>query len=229
MIRSIFRRAAIFDAHHRLAYAALVAAFVAYAASGRLPIETQAIVTWNAFAICSLVLAWNTIVRAELRDIQRTAQSQDFGRTVIFVVVVMAALMSLLTVGLLLGPSKDIAAAHSRFHVVQSAIAVITAWSLTHTVYTLHYAHLFYAATSRQPHARNDRGLEFPGDPNPNYLDFAYFAFVIGMTCQVSDVQVTSRSMRTLVLIHGVLSFGFNTLILALSVSGIAQMLQRPA
>ena len=235
MIRSILGRAAIFDAHRRLAYAALVAAFVAYAASGRLPMETQAIVMWNAFAICSLILAWNTIVRAELRDIQRTAQSHDFGRTVIFVVVVMAALMSLLTVGLLLGPSKDIAAAHSRFHVVQSAIAVITAWSLTHTVYTLHYAHLFYAATSRQPcpidrgHARNDRGLDFPGDPNPNYLDFAYFAFVIGMTCQVSDIQVTSRSMRTLVLIHGVLSFGFNTLILALSVSGIAQMLQRPA
>ena len=67
MIRSILGRAAIFDAHHRLAYAALVAAFVAYAASGRLPIATQAIVTWNAFAICSLVLAWNTIVRADLR------------------------------------------------------------------------------------------------------------------------------------------------------------------
>ena len=224
MIRSILGRAAIFDAHHRLAYAALVAAFVAYAASGRLHIATQAIVTWNAFAICSLALAWNTIVRADLEYIQRTARSQDFGRTVIFVVVVMAAVMSLLTVALLLGP-----AAHSRFHVVQSAIAVITSWSLMHTVYTLHYAHLFYAATSRQPHARNDRGLDFPGDPNPNYLDFAYFSFVVGMTCQVSDVQVTSRSMRTLVLIHGVLSFGFNTLILALSVSVIAQMLQRPA
>jgi uncharacterized membrane protein len=228
VIRSILGRAAIFDAHHRLAYAALVAVFVAYVASGRLHIATHAIVTWNAFAICSLVLAWNTIVRADLNHIQRTAQSQDFGRTVIFVVV-MAAVMSLLTVGLLLGPSKDIAAAHSRFHILQSAIAVATSWCLTHTVYTLHYAHLFYSATSRQPHSRNDRGLDFPGGPNPNYLDFAYFAFVIGMTCQASDVQVTSRSMRTLVLIHGVLSFGFNTLILALSVSVIAQMLQRPA
>jgi uncharacterized membrane protein len=229
VIRSILGRAAIFDAHHRLAYAALVAAVVGYAASGRLHIATQVIVTWNAFAICSLALAWNTIVRADLNYIQRTARSQDLGRTVIFVVVVMAAVVSLLTVGLLLGPSKDIAAAHSRFHIVQSAIAVITSWSLTHTVYTLHYAHLFYAAASRQPHAGNHRGLDFPGDPNPNYLDFAYFSFVIGMTCQVSDVQVTSRSMRTLVLIHGVLSFAFNTLILALSVSVIAQMLEGPA
>ncbi|MGH8575841.1 MAG: DUF1345 domain-containing protein [Gammaproteobacteria bacterium] len=134
MIRSILGRAAIFDAHHRLAYAALVAAFVAYAASGRLHIATQAIVTWNGFAICSLLLAWNTIVRADLEHIQRTAQSQDFGRTVIFVVVVMAAVISLLTVGLLLGPAKDIATAHSRFHLLQSAIAVITAWFLTHTV-----------------------------------------------------------------------------------------------
>jgi uncharacterized membrane protein len=77
VIRSILGRAAIFDAHHRLAYAALVAVFVAYAASGRLHIATHAIVTWNAFAICSLVLAWNTIVRADLKHIQRTAQSQD--------------------------------------------------------------------------------------------------------------------------------------------------------
>ncbi|MGH8575840.1 MAG: DUF1345 domain-containing protein [Gammaproteobacteria bacterium] len=94
---------------------------------------------------------------------------------------------------------------------------------------TLHYAHLFYSSTARRPPPHNDRGLDFPGEPNPDYLDFAYFAFVIGMTCQVSDVQVTSQSMRKLVLLHGVLSFGFNTLILALSINVLAQMLERSA
>ncbi len=228
-MRSLLGRAAFLDAHHRLAGAALVAALVAYATAGRLHVATQAIVAWNAFAIASLVLAWATIVRADLEHIRRMAQAHDFSRTVIFVLVVMAAVMSLLTVGLLLGPSRDIAAAQSGLHLGQSAIAVIGSWTLTHTVYTLHYAHLYYSPASQHPHARDGRGLEFPGDPNPNYLDFAYFAFVIGMTCQVSDVQVRARPMRRLVLLHGVLSFAFNTLILALSVNVIAQMFQRSA
>jgi len=68
-------------------------------------------------------------------------------------------------------------------------------------------------------------GLIFPGDRPPNYLDFAYFSFVIGMTCQVSDVQITSRRMRRISLFHSVLSFGFNTLILALLINTVSGLL----
>jgi uncharacterized membrane protein len=66
--------------------------------------------------------------------------------------------------------------------------------------------------------------LDFPGEEKPDYLDFAYFSFVIGMTFQVSDVQVTAKRMRQLVLVHGILSFGFNTLILALAVSTVTSL-----
>jgi uncharacterized membrane protein len=173
-----------------------------------------------------LALAWATILHAQPEHIQRTTQLQDFGRSIIFVLVVTAATISLLSVGLLLGPA-EITESYSVLHLLQSVIAVISSWCLTHTVYTLHYAHLFYLPSPHGLSERKARGLEFPGGTDPDYVDFAYFAFVIGMTCQVSDVQITSRRMRKLVLIHSVLSFGFNTLILALSVNVIAQILDR--
>lgn len=229
MTRFILRRAATLDAHHQVALALIAAIAVSFATSGRLHTATQAIVTWNVFAIFTLVLAWNTIFNADVSHIQRVAQTQDFGRTILFLIVVTAASVSLLTVGLMLGPAKNIPETHSGMHLFQSTVAVITSWLLPHTAYTLRYAHLFYVTGPRPPSGRPGAGLSFPGKPTPDYLDFAYFAFVIGMTCQVSDVQVTSRRMRKLVLVHSILSFAFNTLILALSVSVISQMLQRTA
>ena len=100
---------------------------------------------------------------------------------------------------------------------------VAVSWFLLHTVYSLHYAHLYYGDSDCDE--ASDKGLDFPGDKDPDYLDFAYFAFVIGMTCQVSDVQVTTKRMRRITLLHGVISFGFNTVILALLINTISGLL----
>ena len=107
-----------------------------------------------------------------------------------------------------------------------SLVAVVSSWMLVHTVFGLRYAHTFYGdpdgAAGAQQHAG---GLEFPECRSPNYMDFAYFSFVIGMTFQVSDVQITSREIRQLVLLHGMLSFGFNTVILALTINTVSSLL----
>jgi uncharacterized membrane protein len=110
-------------------------------------------------------------------------------------------------------------------HLFIAALAVIESWLLIHTVFGLHYAHVFYRSQQEHDVEGSGRGASFPGRENPKYLDFAYFSFVIGMTCQVSDVGVTSHSMRRLVLLHGLLSFGFNTLVLALSINIISSLL----
>ena len=89
-------------------------------------------------------------------------------------------------------------------------------------VFTLRYAHVFYRSKLEVDVDGSGGGLIFPGKGNPNYRDFAYFSFIIGMTCQVSDVSVTSHSMRLLALLHGLLSFAFNTVILALSINIIS-------
>ena len=98
--------------------------------------------------------------------------------------------------------------------------AIASAWLLVHTVFTLRYAHLYYGNDIKQ--RRNRGGLDFPNDSEPDYLDFAYFSFVIGMTSQVSDVSISSKPMRRTALVHGVLSFGFNAIIIALTVGGLS-------
>src|SRR5262249_22752744 len=98
-----------------------------------------------------------------------------------------------------------------------TVVALVSAWVLIHTVFTFRYAHRYYAG----PHGerRNAAPLDFPGQGEPDYLDFAYFSFVVGMTSQVSDVAIASRSIRQLALTHGILAFLFNIAVLALSVN----------
>lgn len=101
---------------------------------------------------------------------------------------------------------------------------MIFSWFLIHTIFAMHYAHSFY----RQIDEGGDRGdgLNFPGCDEPDFLDFAYFSFVIGMTFQVSDVAITSSRIRRISLVHALLSFLFNTVILALAIniaSGLVQ------
>jgi uncharacterized membrane protein len=104
-------------------------------------------------------------------------------------------------------------------------VTVIVSWTLVHTVYSLRYAHAFYGDSDELGVNRHAGGLIFPGNRPPDYFDFAYYSFVIGMTCQVSDVQITSRQMRRITLFQGILSFGFNTLILALLINIISGLL----
>ena len=102
-----------------------------------------------------------------------------------------------------------------------SISGMVLSWVLIHTIFTLRYAHIFYDNNKEKPEIHAG-GLEFPEDAKPDYLDFAYFSFVLGMTFQVSDVQVTSKRLRRLALLHGILAFGYNTIMIALTINLIA-------
>ena len=98
---------------------------------------------------------------------------------------------------------------------------ILLSWSFVHTIFSFHYAHEYYGE-------RRDGkigGLKFPGDTKPDYWDFLYFSLVVGMTSQVSDVAVTSKIIRRMVAIHGVLSFFFNVTVLALTVNIVSNLL----
>ncbi len=106
-----------------------------------------------------------------------------------------------------------------------SLIIIVTlalSWSFANAIFALHYAHLYYAAGKGTPHRA---GLTFPDEPEPDYLDFAYFAYTLGMTFQTSDVEITARHMRRVALVHSLLGFVFNLGILALSINLIASRL----
>jgi uncharacterized membrane protein len=103
--------------------------------------------------------------------------------------------------------------------VVIAVMGMIVSWALVHTIFTFHYANMYYF---KQRNDKSDDPLAFPGNAKPNYLDFAYFSFVIGMTFQVSDVEIASQRIRRMVLFHGLLSFTLNTFVVALTINLIA-------
>ncbi len=129
------------------------------------------------------------------------------------------------TVGFLLGTSKSVPQRQLTVHLVLTLGTVIVSWALVHTVFGLRYAHSFYGDSDDPKQSRHAAGLIFPGERPPDYFDFAYYAFVVGMTCQVSDVQITSRKMRRLTLMHSGLAFGFNTIILALLINTVSSLI----
>jgi uncharacterized membrane protein len=174
------------------------------------------------FTLTILALAWVVISTKDPYEARRNARLQDASATFLFVLVISAATASLATVGVLLASAKNLPPAGLAGHIALSVTAVVLSWLLVHTLFALRYAHLYFRdARNVERHAVSG-GLTFPGKDSLDYADFAYFSFVIGMTCQVSDVQVSSSQMRRLALVHGLISFAFNTAILAMFVNIIA-------
>ncbi len=155
----------------------------------------------------------------------RNAKLQDDGRVVILSLILTTACASILAIGFILQDSKGLSPALLFFHVVLSVLTIIGSWLLVHTIFASHYAKDYYQDDPSTSEIDDIGGLEFPNCTQPDYWDFLYFSFVIGMTSQVSDVQILSRQLRRLALFHSVLSFFFNTAIVAMSINIIAGLI----
>lgn len=208
------------DSHHRLFLSTAAAVLVALITYGRLRLPVQMVVIWDAFLLGVLTLAWARIVTAHPKESLKTARLQDSSRTAIFLFVILAACISIVAVGYLLGMAQGKHGERLMAPILLAFGTLIGSWGLIHTLFALRYAHIYYGDNGN-PASLGEHlgGLQFPGEHAPDYLDFAYFSFVIGMTCQVSDVQIAERGLRRLALVHGLLSFAFNTVILALSLN----------
>ena len=184
--------------------------------------STRTIIAWNAGVICFLILASVMISRASTAKMRPRAQRQDASRWLILLVVVVAACTSLLAIVFMLNGSKNLRQGILILHLSLSLSTIFASWLLIHIMFALHYAHLYYLGD--RPSSET-RPLEFPAQQHPDYIDFIYFSLGIGMTSQVADVQITSRLLRRVALIHQVLSFFFNTLILALAINIMASLI----
>lgn len=188
--------------------------------------ETPWLTAWLGYCAAYLGIVWHLALRLDAADTRRRAQRFDPGARMLFVLVAAAACASIVAVALAVDTSRTLHGGARWAHIALAMAGLAAAWLLLQTVFALHYAREFYRseAASRAA-AETARGLAFPGGQEPDYLDFLYFSAVIGMTSQVSDVAVTSRPMRRLTLVHGVLSFGFNLVVLALAVNVFASSL----
>lgn len=216
----MLRRIVHLDAAHRLLISLLVGGITYWLADGHILGPTQLVVAYVAYALSTLTLTWTVIIASTPRETQQTNRLEDSSRLLILTFVVMGAFASLFAVVLLVKSVKLLSPDALTAHIALSGLAVVCSWFIVHTVFVFRYAH-FYYGTGQKPIG----GLDFPGDHAPDYLDFAYFSFVIGMTSQVSDVQITSSVMRRLALVHGILAFAFNAVIIALSINTISGLI----
>jgi uncharacterized membrane protein len=168
------------------------------------------LVGWNAANTVMLVLAWLMIAGASPKETLKRAGSEDPGRTLVYVIVLVASAVSLFAAVLLSRDAKTLPTDIAHRLSALCLVTVAVAWGLTHTAFTLRYARLYYRAD-----AEGIGGVDFPDKLSPSYFDFAYFAFTIGMCFQTSDVCITSPQIRRTVLLHAVIAFVYNTAILA--------------
>lgn len=211
--------------HRRLIYAVAVGVATVLVTLP-LPLTAQArgLLAWCLGAGCYLVLAWWLAVEFNADRTRKRAQAQDQSGLVLFLLLLLVVLASVAAIVLMLQSVKGLSPTQRTGHLVLAMAALACSWLEMHTLFAFRYAHRYYQELL-QP-GPNGGGLSFPGSLAPDYFDFLYFSYVIGMTSQVSDVQVTSRPMRRLTLVHGVVSFAFNMVVLALSINVISGAIQ---
>jgi uncharacterized membrane protein len=185
-----------------------IAAFFLLPTSLRL--VTRLLISWDIFVALYLVLVYTLVLRSGLAHIRRNAILQDDGRFLILLVTALGAFASIAAI--IFGLDAE---HRSSPELALATVTIALSWAAVHTTFALHYAHEFYRGA-------RPGGLDFPKgheEEDPDYWDFVYFSFVIGMTAQVSDVGVTDKTIRRTATAHGIISFVFNTALVALMVN----------
>ena len=185
-----------------------------------LPATSRAVLGWDIAVAFFLLLAVEHFTRTDHTRIAIDAERQEEGEWTLFALVLIGAVMSFIAIVEFSGltAKKD----HHQLYLLLVSLTLALSWLTTNVTFAYRYAHEFYA---RREDGTLARGLEFPGEPHPDYFDFVYFAFVLGMTFQVSDVVIRSRTLRRVATIHGLIGFLFNTVILALTVNIAASLI----
>ncbi|WLI15462.1 MULTISPECIES: DUF1345 domain-containing protein [Pseudomonas] len=177
-------------------------------------IISKILIGWNAGVWTYLVLMLWLTVRAKAPDVKRIAEVEDENAGLVLLLVCIAALASLGTITFELAGSRDLETARKLLRYGFTALTVIGSWLLIGVIFSVHYARLYYTWNGKEPALRFAEGLA-----TPNYWDFLYFSFTIGVAVQTADVGVATRDLRKIVLAQSLIGFVFNTAILGFSIN----------
>ncbi len=211
------RATRIVKGHARLFAAAACGAVAAALLPNSLAARQKFVGAWDCSALLYLLLIALLFTRAQPAQMRRRAAAEDDAAWTLFFLVLAGAVASFAAILAEFGSIKaapDIARG-PKVLVVAATLAL--SWLITQAVFALRYAHEFYGSEAGAE--KVDGGLIFPDEDCPDYWDFFYFSAVLGMTFQVSDVQIVARKLRRLATLHGLLGFVFNTVIIALTVN----------
>jgi uncharacterized membrane protein len=198
----------------RLIAAVLSGLAAAWLLPDAMPPAQRAVLAWNAAIWLYLLLVWVDMTQLDHGRLRQRAVDHADGARVVLAIAVVSSIACLAAVVTELAAARVAHEVHGLRHVGLALVTLVGSWLLVPTEFALAYASRYYAA--------GGHGVDFPGTAKPhepNYVDFMYFAITIAATSQTSDVVVTTRAMRTLVLVHAVLSFAFNALVLALAIN----------
>jgi uncharacterized membrane protein len=185
-------------------------------------VATRALLAWNIGALLFIVLVGWMMARCRTKlAIRERAALEDEQQWILLVVGTVAACASLAAIVSELGAVKEMVGLNKAAHVILVGVTIVSAWTFIHLLFTMHYAHEYYADRDTDPATppAAQAGLIFPGEVDPTYSDFLYYSFVIGCASQTADVATVSKVMRRTTLAHGIVSFFFNTVILALTIN----------
>lgn len=190
-------------------------------------LTTRLLLAWNAGAILYIALTFIMMVRDDLDRLHQRTSVEDQGRFVILTLSVLATVFSIAAIVVQLVTTKHMAGSEKIFHIGLAATTIVTGWVFIHLTFALHYAHEYASERRNRPELpeRLRGGLEFLDTLTPDYSDFLYFSFIIGVASQTADVAVCSPTMRRIALAHGIVSFFYNTTILALTINIVAGLI----
>jgi uncharacterized membrane protein len=211
----------VIRARPRLLLCALLGVAIGLVLPEHMRVATRALIAWNIAVLSYLVAAAHLVGQSDHQMVRRHARFQDEGRFVILLLAVGTACASFGAIVLELGPVKNMEGWQKALHLGLAILTVVDSWLFMHLTFAFHYAHEFYDETEACPEKKVEErgGLLFPGSEPPNYVDFLYYAYVIGLASQTADVSTTSRGMRVLTAVHGTLAFFYNLAIIGLTVN----------
>ncbi|HMK88414.1 MAG TPA: DUF1345 domain-containing protein [Methylocystis sp.] len=211
----------VLRARPRLLICALIGVAIGVVLPEHMRVATRALIAWNIAVIAYLSASAVLIAGADHQKVRQRAQFMDEGRFVILLLAIGVACASMGAIVLELGPVKNMEGLQKALHLGLAVLTVIDSWMFLHLTFAFHYAHEYYDETIAAPDKKPDErgGLMFPGGEMPNYVDFLYYSFVIGLASQTADVSTSSREMRVLTAVHGTLSFFYNLAIIGLTVN----------
>ena len=201
--------------------------FLAFAVSGILPssleASSRAIICWDLTCLWFIGLTLSHMRHQSQEDLKANVAKQDEGQGMIVTVVLIAAAASLYAVALELSLAKDAHGVAKDLRVALTIGTVALSWFMTQLIFALHYAHEYYAPDTTTPEEDDViGGLDFPGGQEPDNWDFVHFATVIGVASQTADIAFTKKRLRRIGTVHGIISFSFNTAVLALTINLLA-------
>jgi uncharacterized membrane protein len=210
-----------FQARTRLLGAAVIGGAAGAAVPGTL--WQRVLIAWDVTVVVFLASVLLLATTGTIASMRRRAAEEDEGIVVSFVLSLAAAIASIGAIGALLVFGRGLPTPQKVDQLALAAATILLSWLFTHAVFALHYAHVYYSPNVDGPGEAG--GLDFPGDDDPDYWDFLYFAYVIGATSQTSDTAIHAKRIRRLALAQGIIAFFFNTTILAMTVNIAASLI----